>query len=115
MRLQSHIVVAGYIRQVETQGASAMLVRRGEASAGAIYIKVSRLDGTALVYSPAPFVGESQAGGRAWYSEFGDAPQGERDVDAFLSGQARVDEDIWVIEVEDREGRHFLGDQLTDL
>lgn len=115
MRLQSHIVVAGYIRHVESAGASAMLVRRGEASAGAIYIKVSQLDGTARLYSPAPFVGESQAGGRAWYCEFGDEAQGERDVDDFLTGQARVDEDIWVIEVEDREGRHFLGDQLTAL
>lgn len=115
MRLQSHIIVAGYIRQVESGGASAMLVRRGETSAGAIYIKVSQLDGTARLYSPAPFTGEAHPGGRAWFSEFGEDAQSERDVDEFLAGQARVDEDIWVIEVEDREGRHFLGDQLTAL
>lgn len=115
MRLHSSIWVAAYIRQVANAGATAMLVRRGESTAGAIYIKVSQLDGTAQLFSPAPLFDQVQGRDRAWYSEFKDETPSERDVDEYLTGQARSDSDIWVIEVEDRAGRHFLDDQLTDL
>ena len=54
MRLHSHIWVSAFIRQVNNGGASAVLTQRGEATAGAIYIKVSLLDRTAHLYSPAP-------------------------------------------------------------
>jgi len=39
----------------------------------------------------------------------------ERDVDAALARQRSFDPDIWVIEVEDRQGRHLLDeDGLAD-
>lgn len=124
MRLHSHLWVASFIRQVDTNGASAMLTRRGEATAGAIYIKVSLLDRTAHLYSPAPSFMAMPANeankissgvDRIWHAEFGDIAQAEFDVDQFIRQQTKYDNDIWVIEVEDRAGRHFLGDQLVDL
>ena len=54
MRLKSGIWVAAYIRRCQVEGAQAMLRRRGAEEAGAVFIKVSRLDGTAEVYGPAP-------------------------------------------------------------
>ena len=53
MRLRSDIFVAALIRRAETQGAVAMLRRRGAAEAGAIFVKVDRLDGAAALYGPA--------------------------------------------------------------
>jgi hypothetical protein len=113
LRLHSHIWVSAYIKKVNLHGASAVLLRRGEATAGAIYVKVSRLNQTAELFSPAPlFMIEEQTNkingsneiDRCWLSEFGKAPQPELEYDA----------DIWVIEVEDPEGRHFLDEQLID-
>jgi len=107
--------VSAYLRQVETGGACALLVRRGETTAGAIYVKVAKLDGTAFLYSPALLLDETSLMERGWQSEFGPAPLAERDIDAFLKNQTNFDADIWIIEVEDPEGRHFLGDQLQEL
>ena len=54
MRLKSGIWVAAYIRRCQVEGAQAVLRRRGAEEAGAVFIKVSKLDGTAEVYGPAP-------------------------------------------------------------
>ena len=48
-------------------------------------------------------------------SEFGDAPRPEPEIDLFLKGQVQFDADIFIVEVEDKEGRHFLGEQLVSL
>jgi hypothetical protein len=34
-------------------------------------------------------------------------------ADAFLAREAEFDSDMWIIEVEDRRGRHFLDDSLV--
>lgn len=115
MRLHSQIWVAAFIRQVQAQGAQAMLTRRGESMAGAIYIKVNMLDGNALLYSPAPALDLNETIDRVWMSEFGDAPRPEPEIDLFLKGQVQFDADIFIVEVEDKEGRHFLGEQLVSL
>lgn len=113
MRLQSHIFVSSFLRQVAAAGGQAVLMRRGEASAGAIYIKISRLDGTADLYSPALSLSEQSRHERLFQSEFTGGPQSEAEVDAFLKAQISYDADLWVIEVEDREGRHYLDDLLS--
>ena len=115
MRLQSHIWVSAYMRAVEQAGASALLVRRGEASAGAIYIKISHLDGTGQLFCPALLLDDSARNERAWASEFGNDPVEEHEIDSFLRTQTSYDADLWIIEVEDRQGRHFLQDQVQTL
>jgi hypothetical protein len=37
----------------------------------------------------------------------------EADADTFLNREAGFDSDLWIVEVEDRDGRHFLGDDLS--
>ncbi|MBO0753267.1 MAG: DUF1491 family protein, partial [Bradyrhizobiaceae bacterium] len=54
MRLKSGIWVSAYIRRCYAEGVFAAVRRRGAEEAGAIFIKVNRLDGTADVYGPAP-------------------------------------------------------------
>src|SRR2546427_3906367 len=54
MRLKSEIWVKAYLRRCQHEGAAAVLVRRGDTDAGAIYVKISRLDGTAALFGPAP-------------------------------------------------------------
>ncbi len=113
MRLKSEIWVKAYIRRCQLEGAPAVLVRRGDADAGSIYIKVSRLDGTALLFGPAPAGLEEAREERRWQPCLERNPVPEPEADDYLQRQLAFDPDIWIVAVEDGAGRHFLDDWLT--
>src|SRR4051812_36212664 len=110
MRLKSGIWVSAYIRRCQAEGAFAAVRRRGADEAGAIFIKLNRLDGTAEIYGPAPQTAfdESHPIDRAFSPGLPKQPGAEADAEAYLARQLRFDPDIWIVEVEDRAGRHFL-------
>ena len=115
MRIKSEIWVKAYVRRCFAEGAPALVVRRGQSDAGAIYIKVNLLDGRAAVYGPAPAGLAHDTGDRAWISVLGDQTLPEAEADAFLKRQSDFDPDHWIIEVEDAKGRHFLGAEYVVL
>jgi hypothetical protein len=110
MRLKSAIWVAAYIRRCHIEGAFAVVRRRGAEEAGAIFIKVSRLDGTAELFAPAPqsAFDDANPADRAFARSSGAEPVPEDKIEARLAREIRFDPDAWIIEVEDRAGRHFL-------
>jgi hypothetical protein len=113
MRLKSAIWVSAYIRRCQVEGVQAVLRRRGAEEAGAIFIKVSKLDGTADLYGPAPQTAfDDKPTDRMFISCMPAAGASEADVEARLTREIRFDPDLWMVEVEDRAGRHFL-DQLA--
>jgi hypothetical protein len=120
MRVKTELWIKAYIRHRQAAGAFAAVVAHGHDEAGAILIKVARLDGTAAVYGPAPMSlsdpapGESPADGERRFARMHDAEcVTERDADGLISRQRSYDGDIWVIEVEDRAGRTGLDDWLA--
>jgi hypothetical protein len=115
MRLKSAIWVAAYIRRCYGEGAFAAVRRRGAEEAGAIFIKLNRLDGTADLFGPAPqsAFGEADPLDRAFIRCLKLAPAAEADVEARLAREIGFDPDVWILEVEDRAGRHFL-DRLVE-
>ena len=110
MRLKSVIWVAAYVRRCHIEGAYAVVRRRGAEEAGAIFIKLNRLDGTADLYGPAPQSAFDDAGPieRAFTHCLKREPAAEPDVEARLAREIGFDPDVWILEVEDRAGRHFL-------
>jgi hypothetical protein len=114
MRLKSGLWVAAYVRRCFVEGVFAAVRRRGADEAGAIFIKVDRLDGTADVYAPAPqaLLAEHLPTDRAFGAALKAMPAAVADADAYLARQIRFDPDVWIIETEDRAGRHFL-DQVV--
>ena len=110
MRLKTGIWVAAYLRRCQIEGAGAVLRRRGAEEAGAIFIKVSRLDGTADLYGPAPqsAFDEARPSERAFSPSLAAQPAPDADIEAYLARQLRYDPDLWIVEVEDRAGRSFL-------
>lgn len=110
MRLKSGIWVAAYLRRCHIEGAFAAVRRRGAEDAGAIFIKLNRLDGTADLYGPAPQSAFDQADpvARAFSQCLKHHPAAEAEVEARLAREIDFDPDAWILEVEDRDGRHFL-------
>jgi hypothetical protein len=116
MRLKSGIWVAAYVRRCHIEGAFAAVRRRGADEAGAVYIKINRLDGTGTLYGPAPqaVFDEAQPSGRIFTIILGrETPVAEPDIEARLKREIGFDPDVWIVEVEDRAGRHFLDSALV--
>lgn len=113
MRLKSGIWVSAYLRRCAVENVAAIVVRRGHAEAGAIFIAVDRLDGTLNLYGPAPAGLAEIDSERLWVPCFDGQPEDEEKVNIYLARQAEFDPDLWVVAVEDKRGRHFLGEALT--
>jgi GMP synthase (glutamine-hydrolysing) len=108
-RLKAEIWVKAYIRRCRVHDVMATLVRRGDADAGAVLIKLNMLENGAAVLSQT----RDAEGRPVWLRATGPAPVEERKADDYIARQLAFDSDLWVIEVEDREGRHCLDDEVA--
>jgi hypothetical protein len=114
MRIKSEIWVRAYLRRCQAQGVPVVIVRRGDEAAGAIFICIDRLDGTVFLYGPAPAGLTGTESERRWVSCFGAHAVSLVEVQEYLARQKDFDPDLWIIEVEDKAGRHFLGDAAVE-
>jgi hypothetical protein len=114
MRLKTALWVAAYLRRCDVEGVPAVVRRRGAEDAGAVFVRVNRLDGNSDLFGPAPQSAFEAAEGaaRAFSPSFAAATAPDEQVEAYLARQLRFDSDLWIVEVEDRAGRSFL-DVLT--
>lgn len=109
MRLKSSIWVAAYLRRCQGVGIFGAVRRRGAEEAGAVFVKVATLDGNAMLYAPAPqTVYDDSRPVERVFTPTSSQPVPEQSVDERLAKEIRFDPDAWIIETEDRAGRHFL-------
>ena len=109
MRLKTALWVAAYLRRCQVEGLSAVVRQRGAEEAGAVFVRVSRLDGTSDLFGPAPqsAFDAAEAAARAFTPSLA-AAKPDAEVEAYLVRQIKFDPDLWIVEVEDRAGRNFL-------
>jgi len=101
--LSTDIWVSALIRRAELGGAFAAVERKGDLRAGAVLVKsVNRRAGQFKLFAEAT-TGEGQ---RIWMQPV--KAQAEADLDAYLARSIRIDPDLWVVEIDDDQGRHFL-------
>ena len=109
MRLKTNIWVAAYLRRCQGAGVFGAIRRRGAEEAGAVFVKVALMDGNALLFTPAPqTVYDDSRPIERFFTPVSREPQPEPSVEERLTKEIRFDPDAWIIETEDREGRHFL-------
>lgn len=106
-RITSDFWVSAHLRLCALNGIDAVLRRRGAAEAGAIFVALDRLDGSADLFGPAPpsLEGEER-GGRAFAPVLRDATP--LDIEARMQRELRFDPDLWWIAIDDRQGRCLL-------
>lgn len=104
-RLTTRFWVDAYLARLRFADIPGFVVAHGDDTAGAVLIKLNTLDGGARLFQRTF---DLMTDARVW-SELaaGDEPE----VDAAVARQRGFDPDIWVIEVEDRAGRHLLDQE----
>ena len=101
-RLTAELWVSAYLTRLRLADIPAYITAKGDATAGAVVVKVATLDGRAKAFQRS-FDLASDA--RIWVV-LAQGPEAE--VDALLKRQRARDPDLWVIELEDRQGRTLL-------
>jgi hypothetical protein len=114
LRIKSGLWVSAYLRRLGSIPVPAVVLKRGDADAGAIFVKVGLLDGRALVLRPALSMAGEDLPERRWVHALKGGIGQESDADAYLARQREFDADLWIIEVEDGQGRHFLDDAVEE-
>ena len=100
-RLTSDFWVSAYLRRAAHDGLVAVLRRRGAREAGAIFVKLDRLDGTAALYGPAPQALADDDGERRFQLLLDADPLSVEDR---VERELRFDSDLWLVEIENRAG-----------
>ena len=103
-RLTAHFWVDAYLARLRLQDIPAFVVAHGDDTGGAVLVKLATLDGRAVLFQRSF---DLKSGERKWVEL---ASGDEREVDATVTRQRSFDPDLWVIEVEDRAGRHLLDE-----
>jgi hypothetical protein len=102
-RLTAEFWVQAYLARLRLADIPAFVTARGDATAGTVAVKLNTLDGQARAFSRS----YDATGARVWlaFAEGADA-----EVEAALARQRGRDPDLWIVEVEDRQGRTLLDE-----
>lgn len=103
-RLTARFWIDAYRRRLALRDIPAFVTAHGDDTAGAVLVKLATLDGQARAFTRGF---DLMTGARQW-TELAAGPEAE--VDAAIARQRGFDPDLWVIEVEDRQGRHLLDE-----
>lgn len=101
-RLTARFWVDAYLARLRLHDIPAFVTAHGDDTAGAVLVKLATLDGQARAFTRGF---DLMTGERRW-TELTSGT--DRDVDQAIAKQRSFDPDLWVIEVEDRQGRHLL-------
>ncbi|MGB7244920.1 MAG: DUF1491 family protein [Sulfitobacter sp.] len=103
-RLTARFWVDAYLARLRIHDIPAFVVAHGDDTGGAVLVKLATLDGQATLFQRSF---DLETGARRWVAlETAEEPL----IDASIARQRGYDPDLWVIEVEDREGRHLLDE-----
>ena len=103
-RLTSSFWVQAYIKRLNLIGVSAFVVSHGDDTAGAIIVKVNKLNGDAVLFERSFSLEEN-------ISQWSKCKSGdEKELDELLSRQLSRDSDLWIVEIESRQGNAYLDD-----
>lgn len=105
-RLASGIWVSAYLARLGLANIPAYVTARGDGTAGAVLVKCTTLDGRAALWR------------REWDFDTDTRPwmrlseSSEAEADARIARERAIDPDLWVIEIESRDGATLL-EQMT--
>lgn len=109
-RLKAELWVKALIRRCWAAEVPALLLRRGEESSGAVFVRCSPAPGQAVVYAR----GMLPSGDWGWRRATGPEPVPDDKAADYLERQGRFDPDFWVVEIEAPALAPFVDDPIED-
>jgi hypothetical protein len=107
-RLQTALWVQAHIRRADLAGIAMVVLRRGDAQGGSVLVKLNRREAGCMVLSQS----RTPEGELVFLRGTGAEPVTEEEADAYIARQLRYDSDLWVIEIDDRDGRHPFEERI---
>jgi len=101
-RLAAGLWVAAYLARLGQANIPAYILARGDDVAGAIAVKCAHLNGQASLWMRE---WDMETDTRPWVAVQSGT---ERDIDAAIARQRARDPDLWVVEIESRDGCTLL-------
>jgi hypothetical protein len=108
-RLKTEIWFQAQLRLCDRKGIPVMVLRRGDRDAGSVVLKLLARDGMLTLYAQT----RRMDGERAWRRVPLPEPGGEAAAEAYVAREVKRDPDLWVVEIEDRDGTYELDAPLA--
>ncbi len=96
------------VRRCNAEAVPAMVVRKGDAKGGTLLLKINQIEQGCRVLSQA----RDLDGKLAWLAAFDGALVPEQEADAYIGRAVGRDPDLWVVEIEHRDGWHPFDGKL---
>ncbi len=108
-RLPTEVWVMAHIRRCLTEGIPVTVAHKGDAKGGTLMLKLNQFDQGCRVLSQA----RGLDGALGWLAAFKGALVREAEADEHIARALARDPDLWVVEIEHRDGRHpFEGKEI---
>jgi hypothetical protein len=107
-RLKSGIWIQAQVRLCGINNLAAYVAKKGDADAGAIFLRLNKLDGSNFIYSQT----RAMSGQIAWSSAGDGEPMDDLAAHEYLEKQQKYDPDLWILEIEDPDGKYEFDGQI---
>jgi len=110
-RLPTELWLMAGLRRCSADGVPATVVRRGEGQSGTVILKINQREQGCRVLTQTRDID----GNLSWFAALDGALVAEADADAYLARAAQRDPDVWIVEIEHRDGWHPFQEGLYSL
>ena len=107
-RLQTALWVQAHVKRADIAGIAMVVLRKGDAEGGSVLVKLNLRDAGCTVLSQS----RTPEGELVFLRGTGPEPVTEEEADAYVARQLRYDPDLWVLEIDDRDGRHPFDERI---
>jgi|TARA_B110000444_G_scaffold244768_1_gene264538 hypothetical protein len=99
--LSSEVIITAFIKTARLNMLDAYLVRRGDSKSGEIFLRLNNLNGQSKIYS------YKKLNIKNYWEIYGvDSWQEDNLINDKIEKIISIDSDIWILELEDIEGRY---------